>query len=128
MSKDRKFDILNFMQDPISMPEPLRITDTGKYELYDYTSARSIAITGALILGNLENNLGSTIKILNKENNTEFDRFMLAAFRNPSEPEKDRLEIMGKFFDPKKHFLRIESNHSSNELHFLLFFSGKEKV
>jgi len=108
------------------MPEPLRITDAGKYELYDYTSARSIAITGALILGNLESNLGATIKILSKENNTEFDRFKLAAFRNPSEPEKDRLEILGKFFDPKKHFLRLEPNHSTDEIHFLLYFSEKE--
>ncbi len=111
------------------IPEPLRITNSGKYELYDYSTSKEIALSGALLLDPyFENNLGTTIKIIDKKNQIEFDRLMLMAFVNPSEPKEDRIQINGKFFDPKKHYLKIEPKSSSDEIHFLLYFAKEEKI
>lgn len=113
------------MEDIKPITEPLRITNSGKYELYDYTSSRAITISGAFLLNsNIENDLNTTIKIITKESQVEFDRFMLAAFRNPSEPFNDKIKIKGKFFDPKKHYLRVEPKNTNDEVHFLLYFSS----
>ena len=106
------------------LSEPLRISNSGKYELSDYTKSKSIAISGALLFDpHFESNLTTTIKIIEKEGNIEFDRLMLLAFIDPSEPAKDKLIIKGKFFDPKKYYLKIEPKNTGDEIHFLLFFS-----
>lgn len=114
------------MENTKIMQEPLRISDSGKYELYDYANANEIAVTGALILQpHVENNLHATIKIIAKENKAEFDRFKLMAFQNPYQPSDDKLEITGKFFNPKKYYLQIEPNNTGDEIHFLLYFSSR---
>jgi hypothetical protein len=106
-----------------NISEPLRINNSGKYELYDYVSAKQIAVSSALLLDPyFENNLHTTVKIINKETQIEFDRFMLLAFVNPSLPKEDRIEITGKFFDPKKHYLKIEPKNGSDEVLFMLSF------
>jgi hypothetical protein len=115
------------MENTRQMPEPLRINDSGKYELYDYLSANEIAVTSALLLKpNVENNLLATIKIIVKDTKKEFDRFKLMAFQNPYEPGSDKIEILGKFFNPQKHYLLIEPNNTGDEIHFLLYFSKRE--
>lgn len=108
-----------------NIAEPLRINNSGKYELYDYTSFKKIAVNGALLLDPyFENNLHTTVKIINKETGIEFDRFMLLAFVNPSLPQEDRIEITGKPFDPKKHYLKIEPKNGSDEVLFMLHFGS----
>ncbi len=116
-----------FMEEFKKISEPLRITNSGKYELSDYCSADEIAISGALLLEPyFENNLGTTIKIMDQKTLVEFDRFMLIAFQDPNHPSQDRINISGKFFDPKKHFLKIEPRSLSTEVHFLLYFSSDQ--
>ncbi len=112
------------MENMKTLSEPLRINNSGKYKLYDYFSSKKITISGALLLNPyFENNLTTTIKIIEKESQREFDRFMLAAFINPSQPKEDKIKIKGKFFNPKKHYLKVEPKNSSDEVHFLLYFS-----
>jgi hypothetical protein len=113
------------MENTKLLSEPLRITGSGKYELSDYVSSKEIAISGALLLAPyFENNLNTTIKIIEKESQKELDRFMLMAFRDPSDPDNDRINIKEKFFNPKKYFLRVEPKNNRDELHILLYFSG----
>lgn len=112
------------MENTKQLPEPLRITNSGNYDLNDYSKSSAIAISGALLLSaNIENDLTTTIKIFNKKNNQEFDRLMLMAFRNPTLPLEDKIKITGKFFDPKKHYLKIEPKNNSEDIQFLLYFS-----
>jgi hypothetical protein len=121
-----QYDFRKFMENIKTIAEPLRITNSGKYELYDYSSSGEITISRAFLLSsNINNDLNTTIKIISKENQMEFDRFMLAAFRNPSEPDNDKINIKGKFFDPKKYFLRVEPKNTGEEVHFMLYFSVK---
>jgi hypothetical protein len=112
------------MENIKTIPEPLRISNSGKYELYDYTGANEITISGALLLDPyFENNLNTTIKIIDKKSQAEFDRFMLMAFRDPNRPTDDKIKIKGKFFNPKKYYLKVEPKNGSDEVHFLLYFS-----
>jgi hypothetical protein len=112
------------MENMKTLPEPLRISNSGKYELYDYFSSKKITISGALLLNPyFENNLNTTIKIVEKESQREFDRFMLMAFRNPNQPEDDKIKITGKFFNPKKYYIKVEPKNSRDEVLFLLYFS-----
>ena len=117
------------MENTKILPEPLRITNSGKYELYDYVGSGEIIISGALLLEpHLSNNLNTTIKIIKKENQAEFDRFMLMAFRNPNQPMNDKINITGKFFDPKKYYIKVDPKNTGEEIHFLLYFSAKGKI
>jgi hypothetical protein len=112
------------MEDTKIITEPLRISNSGKYELYDYVSSTEITLSGALLLDPyFENNLNTTIKIIDKKSQVEFDRFMLMAFRDPSRPMDDKIKIKGKFFNPKKYYLKIEPKNGSDDVHFLLYFS-----
>ena len=114
------------MENTTPLPEPLRITDTGKYDLSDYTANKEIVVSGAMLLGtSLEADLTTTIKIIHKKTDREFDRFMLKAFTNPTRPDEDRISIKGKFFNPKEHYLKVETKNMSDAIHFLLYFSGK---
>ncbi len=108
------------------LTEPLRITDSGKYDLADYTANKEIVVSGAMLLGtSIEVDLTTTIKIIHRKTDREFDRFMLKAFTNPTRPDEDRISIKGKFFNPKEHYLKVETKNSSDAIHFLLYFSGK---
>ncbi len=107
--------------------EPLRITTSGNYELYDYIACNEISLSGALLLSsNLENDLTTIIKIINKKSKIEFDRLMLMAFTNPTQPTSDKIEIKGKFFNPKTHYLKIEPKNNNEDIQFLLYFSAME--
>jgi hypothetical protein len=109
------------------LPEPLRINDSGKYDLRNYTSSKEIAISGALLLSTKhENDLTTTIKIIEKDSHREFDRLMLLAHQNPMEPATTNITIQGKFFDPRKHYLKIEPKKPREEVHFMLYFSEKK--
>ncbi len=114
------------MENTRILPEPLRINNSGKYELYDYVTAGEIAIASAsLFEPHFDMNLNTTIKIIRKEDNIEFDRFMLMAFRNPMSPKDEKIYIKEKFFNPKKYYLKIETRNGSDDINFLLYFSTK---
>ena len=114
------------MENTKQLAEPLRITNSGNYDLNDYHSSPEIALSGALLLSsNIENDLTTTIKIINKRNKQEFDRLMLMAFRNPTLPDEDKIKITGKFFNPKSHYLKIEPKNNSEDIQFLLYFSKR---
>jgi len=116
------------MEKTKGITEPLRINNSGKYELYDYVTSKEISISGALLFDPyLENNLHTTIKIIDIKSNTELDRFMLKAFINPNKPTDDKIKIKGKFFNPKKYYLRIEPKNTSDDIHFLLSFTSEKE-
>lgn len=114
------------MENTQHLAEPLRITESGKYELSDYKAFPEIAISGALFLNDcITSDLSATVKIMEKETHREFDRFMMSAFHNPMEPALKRIAITGKFFNPKKHYLSIQTNSASEPIHFMLNFSKR---
>ncbi len=116
------------MENTKILNEPLKINNSGIYELYDYSNASDIALSSALLLSsNIENDLMTTIKIMNKKSKKEVDRLTLMAFQNPTLPMKDRITITGKFFNPKNHYLKIEPKSSTIDILFLLYFSALEK-
>jgi len=107
------------------LAEPLRINGSGNYDLADYSKHSEIAISEVLLLGSsMEDDLNTTIKIIHKKTKQEFDRFMLKAFINPTDPTKDKIQIKEKFFDPKNYFLKVETKEVADSIHFLLYFTS----